>query len=364
MSKEKSLSELLAYFVIAHSNCALYSPEHQAVEEFSTKALPLLDELFEEDSFSLTLLADSFLFNDIPVAVKSPHIHRFIKILKSKSIERVIVKKGVSLEELRTFITDLAIREGKIRSSPHITVGILEVRFKEGGDLASLMDQSVAKVNEIYEGVSKFRKLDIRGIEDVVGGFITAIKKEAKVLQSLKPVKAHSSYTYIHETNVSILTIFQAETLGLEGEALHDAGLAGLLHDMGKLFVSKEIIDKQELLNDKEWEIMKLHPLYGALYLSGLPDVPKAAVIAAYEHHMKYDGSGYPETKLKTKKQHLISQLVTIADAFDAVRTKRGYQTPLSTAEVVQVFKQGSGKAFNPLLVDNFITACEKSKAL
>jgi HD-GYP domain-containing protein (c-di-GMP phosphodiesterase class II) len=364
MSEETRLSELLAYLVIAHSNCALYSPEHQSVEEFSKKALPLIDELFEKESFTLTLLSDSFLFNDTPVAVKSPHIYRFIKILKSKNIERIIVKKGVSVEELKAFITALAVREERIRSNPHITVGILEVRFEEGGDLASLMDQSVAKVNEIYEGVSKFRRLDIRGIEDVVGGFITAIKKEVKVLQSLKPVKAHSSYTYIHETNVSILTIFQAELLGLEGEALHDAGLAGLLHDMGKLFVPKEIIDKQESLNDKEWEIMKLHPLYGALYLSDLQDIPRAAVIAAYEHHLKYDGSGYPETTLRAKKQHLISQLVTIADAFDAVRTKRGYQTPLSTAEVVQVFKQGSGKAFNPLLVDNFITACEKSKAL
>jgi HD-GYP domain-containing protein (c-di-GMP phosphodiesterase class II) len=363
MSKEKRLSEFIAYTVIALSNCSMYSPGHPAVETFSGKALSLIDDLFDDDSFHLTFLADSFLYNDTPVKDRNMHIYRFIKILKLKFIERVVIRKGVSVDEFETFIKMLALREAKVLSSPHITVGMLEVRFTESGNFASLMDRSSEKIAEIYDGVSKFRQLDIRGIEDIVVSFISGIRNETRVLQNLSPVKAHSAYTYVHETNVSILTIFQAEALGLDGEVLYDAGIAGLLHDVGKLFVPKEIIEKQESLSSNEWDIVNQHPVYGSLYLSGLPDVPKVAVIAAYEHHMKYNGSGYPEIRLKIKKQHLISQLVAIADVVDALRSKRSYQQSFATPEIVEILKAGAGKDFNPLLVDNFISACKRSKA-
>jgi HD-GYP domain-containing protein (c-di-GMP phosphodiesterase class II) len=364
MSETNKLSEFLAYIVIALSNCSLYSPEHQSVEEFTKKAFPILDYLYDEDLLTFTLLSNSFIYNDVPVTINSPHLYRFIKILKSKKIERLVIKKGITLIELKSLIIALASREEKIPTSPNITVGILEVRFKDEENLASLVPGCAKKIGEAFEGVSKYRKLDIRSIEDVVGSFITAVKRDAKVLQNLISVRKHSMYTYVHETNVSLLVIFQAETLGLEGEALHDAGLAGLLHDMGKLFVPKGIIDKQEFLDEKEWNIMKLHPVYGALYLSSLPDVPKTAVIAAYEHHLKFDGTGYPEAGLNYGGQHMISQLVAIADVFDALRSKRGYRHSYNITQIMEVLKKGSGKDFSPPLVDNFITACKKSMSV
>jgi HD-GYP domain-containing protein (c-di-GMP phosphodiesterase class II) len=367
MSKEKRLSEFLAYIVIALSNCSLYSIEHRALEEFSKKALSLTDELFDyEDSFDLTLLQGSLIFKNVPFPDKRPHIYRFIKKLKTNGIERVVIKKGVTLDELKSFITALALREVEVSSSPRIAVGKLEVRLKIEGDLDSLIDKSVAKVNELYKGVAKHRRLDIRGIEDIVGGFITAMKREKQVLRSLSPVKSHSVYTYVHETNVSVLTIFQAEALGLEGEDLYDAGIAGLLHDVGKLFIPKEIIEKNGVLNEEEWNTMKLHPVYGALYLSSQPDVSRTAVIAAYEHHLKYDGSGYPRTTSKTRRQHLISQLVAISDVFDALRSKRVYrdQDSYEVASIIETLKGSSGTYYNPSLVDNFIVACKGSNIL
>jgi HD-GYP domain-containing protein (c-di-GMP phosphodiesterase class II) len=365
MSNEKKLSDVLAYIVAALSNCALYSPEHPAVEEFSRKTLSLVEDLFVDDSFSLTLLADSLIFNEIPVSDTGDHISRFTKKLKAKGIERVIIKKGVSLGEMKAFVSALASRERTVSSSPHIAVGMLEVRYKAEEDLSAMMGKSIVKVNEVYDGVSRFRRLDIRGIEDVVMGFIAALKKEANVLSHLGPVKSHSAYTYVHETNVAVLTIFQAEALGMKGEVLHDIGLAGLLHDVGKLFIPKEIIEKQESLNEKEWSTIKLHPVYGAVYLSTVPDVAKSAVIAAYEHHLKYDGSGgYPQTKTRTRRQHLISQFVAIADVFDALRTKRAYRPSFEMPAIIGILMKGSGKDFNPVLVDNFIAACKGIKAI
>ena len=364
MASDKELSKMISSIVAAMSNCAMYSIEHPAVEEYSRKVLADLEALFVEDALTLTLLSDSFIYNDAPLSETGAHISRFIKRLKTKGIERVILQKGINPKELKDFIAALALREGTVSSSPHIAVGMLEVRYKKGGDITTMLDESAEKIKDIYGEVSKFKKLDIQGVEDIIMGFTTVLQQDIDVLRSLSPIKAHSSYTYVHETNVSMLTIFQAEALGLTGEALHDAGLAGLLHDVGKLFVPKEIIDKKGKLDKREWEAMQLHPVQGALYLSTQPDVSKTAVIAAYEHHMRYDGSGYPQNKKTIKRQHKISQLVAIADFFDALRTKRSYRSSFNLTEVLKITKEGTGTYFNPELIDNFLSVFHKVRAV
>ncbi|MCK5287071.1 MAG: HD family phosphohydrolase, partial [Thermodesulfovibrionia bacterium] len=117
-------------------------------------------------------------------------------------------------------------------------------------------------------------------------------------------------------------------------------------------------------LDERELGIMQLHPVHGALYLSTQPDVSKTAVIAAYEHHMRYDGSGYPQNKKTIKRQHKISQLVAIADFFDAMRTKRSYRSSFNLFEVLKFIKEGTGTYFNPDLVDNFLRAFQKVRAI
>lgn len=174
-------------------------------------------------------------------------------------------------------------------------------------------------------------------------------------MKLLGPVKSHSEYTYVHITNVSILTIFQAEIMGLKGNILHEAGIAGLLHDIGKTFISEGILEKKGSLSLEEWEEIKKHPIYGALYLSTLPEVPWLAVITAFEHHMKYDGSGYPDTRSYRRKPHIISQMVALADFFDALRTHRAYRDAIQVLDVLKMIRNLRGKDFDPMVVDTFI---------
>lgn len=96
------------------------------------------------------------------------------------------------------------------------------------------------------------------------------------------------------------------------------------------------------------------------MYLATLPDIPQYALIAAYEHHMKFNGLGYPAIRRKGRTQHIISQLIAISDFFDALRTDRPYRKALDVPVIVGLLNDSSGKDFNPLLVENFIRSLRK----
>jgi HD-GYP domain-containing protein (c-di-GMP phosphodiesterase class II) len=100
---------------------------------------------------------------------------------------------------------------------------------------------------------------------------------------------------------------------------------------------------------------MKKHPTYGAMYLATLPDIPKYALVAAYEHHMKFSGGGYPATRRKGGRQHVISQIISISDFFDALRTDRPYRKSVDPSSIIGILTETSGKDFNPYLVENFV---------
>ncbi|HAM50758.1 MAG TPA: hypothetical protein DCP92_08720 [Nitrospiraceae bacterium] len=358
-------SNFIATLVTAISDCSLYTVSHPAVKELSQKVLNLSGKLFTDGAFSITLLGGNMLFNDSPVGEEGLHIDTLKKKMRKKGIEKIIITNGVTVDELLRLISSMAAIEETCVSSDHIRVGTVQVKLRASGDdAASLMEENVATVREVYQEFSRFKKLDMVSIENAVLGFIMALKREAKVLRIKSQVKSYSEYTYVHASNVSVLSVFQAEALGLKGEILYEIGIAGLLHDVGKMFVSKDILDKNTGLSHDEWEIMKRHPVYGATYLSTLQDAPKVAVLAAFEHHMKFDGSGYPDTRKRGKKQHLVSQILAVADFFDALRTERPYRKAVSMETIIKLMKDISGKDLNPLLVDNFVAALTALKRI
>ncbi|MCX5719944.1 MAG: HD domain-containing protein [Nitrospirae bacterium] len=353
--------KFLSYIVTAMAQCSLYSNEHPAVIELSEKAFAIMDELYINDSLSITLLGGMVIFNDITVREKGIYMEKFMKRLKARGIEKIIIRRGIRAEEITRFIIRMASRDESPVSSDHIVVGTVHVKFKSTEeDVSTVMDANIPKLKDIFQDVSRFKKLDTAALEDAVLSFISAIKKEANVLRILSHVKSHSEYTYVHSSNSAVLTIFQAEHLGLKGENLREAAIAGLLHDVGKMFVSKEILHKQTGLNEMEWNEIKRHPVYGAMYLSSLNDISRLATIAAFEHHLKFDGSGYPDTKWRSRKQHIVSQIVAISDSFDVLRINKPYGEGLEVNTLVGFLKKSAGKDFNPVLVDNFVSALKK----
>ncbi len=351
----------LTTFMTAISTCSLYSRAHASVEELARKAHEILTGLIKE-RLELMVLEGELVVNRNPVRGLGLHGANLMKRFKRKGLSRVDFLKGITFIELKQFIADMADPDRPVMTYPHIKTGAVDVRV--GGimtgveiDVDSVASEQIEGVKRLYRGISSFKPLDTRGLEEIVLNFIVSFKKEASILKLISPVSAYSEYTYTHATNVAVLSMFQAETLGFRDELLHDIGVAALLHDVGKLFIPREILEKKGSLDEEEWNEIKMHTLHGARYLAKIDGLTPLAPVVALEHHLRYDGEGYPELGSHNGRQHFCSQIVAISDFFDALRSKRPYKRDWQIEEIIALMKNSAGREFNPVLVDNFSRA-------
>jgi HD-GYP domain-containing protein (c-di-GMP phosphodiesterase class II) len=220
-------------------------------------------------------------------------------------------------------------------------------------ELAKLTTTELDELKEVYLRVKRHKQIDVRSVDGMVKRFIKGFREEVSPLRMLASLKSSHEYTFTHVVNVGILTMAQAESLGFTGEHLHQIGVASFLHDIGKLFVPEEIMNKQGKLSADERMIIETHTTKGARYLMGTEGIPKLAVLASLEHHLKFDGTGYPSIK-GGWTPNIASQMISVADVFDAMRSRRSYQEPQPMSKIEQILRGGAGKAFNPKLIDNF----------
>jgi HD-GYP domain-containing protein (c-di-GMP phosphodiesterase class II) len=211
--------------------------------------------------------------------------------------------------------------------------------------------------------VERRKRIDVRGVDDMVRRFITGFLSHISPISLLASVKLAHEYTFTHAVNVGILTIIQARSLGFFGRALHEIGVASMLHDVGKIFVPDEILSKPGRLTAEERAVVETHPVKGARYLMTLDGIPKLAVLAAIEHHRRFDGSGYPAINPQWKP-NIVGQMIAIADVFDALRSRRAYSEPKPMEVILDILKKDSGVAFNPHLVNSFLQLISGAKAL
>lgn len=354
--------KFISTLTIAVSNCSLYPADNELIDDLAQKVHSIINE-FITHKIELMVIEGDLIINKSPVNDAGLHKSNLVKRLKRKGISRIDFSKELTVLEIKEFIMDLATPDKGIKTYPHITTGVVNVKtidlsndaiLKIDG-LANFNQAQIDKLKEVYFKLSPFKKLDMVGLEEIVAGFVATFNNQTNILNLLGPVKAFSNYTYVHSTNVAILTIFQAEALGIRDKLLHDIGLAALLHDVGKLFISKEVLEKKGPLDEREFAEMKRHPAYGANYLAKVDGISRIAPIVAFEHHGKYDGTGYPKLNLNRRKQHLCSQLVAISDFFDALRSWRPYRDSWELDKTLALMKEGVGRDFNPFLVDNFL---------
>lgn len=167
-------------------------------------------------------------------------------------------------------------------------------------------------------------------------------------------LKDVDEYTARHSLNVGLLSIILGRAEGLAPDDLEILGLCGMLHDMGKSEISLDILNKEGAFSDVEFEIMKTHTTLGFNILSKKPDLITEVANVAYSHHERLNGRGYPRA-LPAAKISYFSRIVAIADAYDAITSKRIYSPSKTSLEGLRILIGAKGSHFDPHLVDQFV---------
>jgi HD-GYP domain-containing protein (c-di-GMP phosphodiesterase class II) len=199
---------------------------------------------------------------------------------------------------------------------------------------------------------------NVRQVRHVTQAVVDQMMNDPRSLVALTTVKEMDQWLVTHSVNVSILAVLIGQRLGLSKSRLGELCLAGFLHDIGKREVSPEVLHKPGPLTPDEWEEMRRHPVLAAraLVQNGHLNVPSMrSVVVAFEHHMNFDMSGYPTTKVKDNVS-LYGNIVTIADQYDALTTARPYRKNNFTPhETLAYLLMHSGKYYDPTLVKLFV---------
>ena len=169
----------------------------------------------------------------------------------------------------------------------------------------------------------------------------------------IKMVEMYDYYTKGHSENVASLGSAIAKKMNLSNKVVQETYWTGLVHDIGKLLVPINILNKKGKLDEDEYSLVKKHPVWGSKALKNSESLQSIARQVLY-HHERWDGNGYPDG-LKENEIPLISQIIALADAWDAMLSKRSYRNPLSKKQAIQEIKENKGKQFSPQVVDTFL---------
>jgi len=262
---------------------------------------------------------------------------------------------------------DLMLREGmvltttlveRIRNLRYSGVYIQD-KFSEGIDPEDIISEDLR-----YNAATSVRRLmasteseeltsvDMDGITQYVNRILEQIMSTKNAIINLVDLKEFDLYTYQHSVNVCVLCCVIGYAYGIPRKQLLSLAMASILHDIGKMFVDKKILDKPGKLSPEEFTIIKKHSRLGyeCLEKCGISGSVTDAILM---HHERFDGTGYPLGK-KGDEVPIFAQIISIADVFDAITSKRSYHEAIVPSEAYEYILGNAGRHFAPKIVDVF----------
>ncbi|MDP2028831.1 MAG: HD-GYP domain-containing protein, partial [Thiobacillus sp.] len=225
---------------------------------------------------------------------------------------------------------------------------------EEAARALRICSQSKQAVASMFNEARMGKAINADDAQPIVEEISNSVMRNPSALISLARLKNKDEYTYMHSVAVCALMVSLARQLGLNGEQIRQAGMAGLLHDVGKMMISPDILNKPGKLTLDEFETMKSHPAEGHRMLLEGSGVSEVALDVCLHHHEKMDGSGYPDG-LAGDAIPISARIMALADVFDALISLRVYKRPLSYSEARDIIEAGRGRHFDPDMVDAFL---------
>lgn len=213
-------------------------------------------------------------------------------------------------------------------------------------------------VQEVAGRIGTRQRAGARKTIRIVQNMVDLIMADEPVLLGLSTIRDYDDYTFSHCVNVAILSMYTGRRIGLSRTALERLGVCGLFHDLGKVDIPREVLNKPGRLTAEEFVQVQKHPENSVRHIIRLQasrELKSRIILPPYEHHLRYDLSGYPRTH-RRKPMGFFSRILALADAFDAMTTPRPYHPePYSPDRALVLMLHGSGRYFDPVLLKVFI---------
>ena len=374
--------QFLVSFGQAVSTMALYDDGHPARERAVDRSYRYLRDLQKFDpNPRFSFLGEETIYGE--TALRELGDWDWGARLAQAGVQRMELPHDVTREDYEEFLEEMMARitlsvidsaESRPTRASGIKVGTLGIRGETEEIQATLeADAPVAKISyslgdeaasilSMHKEVQERGKLPLAEAEAVVRSLSMAMHGDSEMILPLLQLKEFDEYTTTHSLNVSVLTMALAESLGLATEDVRTFGIAGLLHDLGKVHVPHDILNKPGKLTDQERAVMQQHPTAGAKLIIESGRRLDLAAAVAHEHHIMINGHGYPKRHYD-RDCHKASKLVHVCDVFDALRTRRPYREAWEATRALEYLEERAGTEFEPEAATAFVAMMRKAES-
>ncbi|HXV85777.1 MAG TPA: HD domain-containing phosphohydrolase [Gemmatimonadales bacterium] len=360
--------EFLTGFAQALAALSLY-PEGHTSRERAVDALHqrVQDLLAADPRPQFSFLGDEVVYGNLPL--KDLRQWDWSRRLSDLGVQRLQFDQTVTRDDLENFLDEVLARltlkavdtsEARQMRPSGIRYGAVGITGDEGrgGEVATAtiaftLNEEAEAIRWIHQELQEHRDLPLIEAEAVVRSLSVAMHGEQQIMLPLLTLREFDEYTTTHSMNVSVLAMGLAEWMGLAGDDVRAFGVAGLLHDLGKVKIPMEILNKTGKLDAREREIMNAHPVEGARLILASEEQLELAAVVAYEHHIMLNGGGYPSLRYQ-RECHRASRLVHVCDVFDALRTDRPYRSAWPLDKVLAYIEERSGTEFDGMVAHAF----------
>lgn len=368
----------LGSFAQALATMVLYQNGHPARERAVDQSFDRLRELQQTDAHpQFTFLGQDVIYGQR--ALREMKEWDWGVRLANAGVQRLEIEADVSREEYEGFLEEILARvtlafvdttTSRPGARSSIRFGAIGVRGASGAisteedalptaTIKYSLGEEADTVRWMHDEVQLRGQLPLIEAEAVVRSLSVAMHADSEIVIPLVQLKEFDQYTTTHSINVSVLAMALAEFLGLGAQDVRAFGVAGLLHDLGKVRIPKDVLTKKGRLTEEEWSVMRRHPVEGAKIIVESDRQLDLAAVVAYEHHIMLNGGGYPGMHFH-RDCHQASKLVHVCDVYDALRTKRPYRDAWESEKALEYMEGRVGTDFDPEIMKAFSTMMQE----
>ncbi|KPL02403.1 MAG: hypothetical protein AMJ90_05880, partial [candidate division Zixibacteria bacterium SM23_73_2] len=368
--------DLVSWLHASIKTAQIYEKNNDMFRNQSERLFALVSELVEKEGEIALVYKGGYLFlNDLRLKFdleKYADSKFVMETFEKFDWGRISIEEGITSEELDILICiighleseeeeifDLFEKEIHQQGISHIKVERIppfkkdeyEKSLKENRRLAKqTFFNSVSMVKEVMSSLEARKTVSIVRVKRVVQSLVDLILDDEATFLELTALKNFDEYTYVHSANVCVFSIMCGARLGFDKNRLCQLGFSALFHDLGKVKLPHDLINKPDRFDDSDWVQIRRHPLLGVktiLSSRRLDSYSMRAIVVAFEHHLNLDLSGYPKVD-RGRKLNLFSRIVSIADAYDAMTSGRVYnKEPYSPDEALRRMFYRSGAVYD-----------------